>query len=84
MADDTELRGAVHILGGCAALQKDLDRLAKWAYRNLTKINKGEFEVLHAGMGNSTHQYVLGTDQLESSLAEKDLRVPADTKLKIS
>lgn len=84
MAGDTKLRGAVDTSGGCAAVQKDLDWLEKWAYRNLTKLNKGEFKVLHAGMDNSTHQYMLGTDRLESTLAEKDLRVPADTKLKVS
>lgn len=50
------------------------DRLAKWANRNLMKFNK-KCEVLYLGENSSMLQRILGATQLESSLAEIDLRV---------
>ncbi|KAK4817250.1 hypothetical protein QYF61_005463, partial [Mycteria americana] len=54
----------------------NLNRLEKWANRNLMKFSKGKCKVLH--------QYMLGDDQLESSFAQKDLGVLVDTKLTMS
>ncbi|KAK4825638.1 hypothetical protein QYF61_001423 [Mycteria americana] len=79
-ADDTKLGGVADTPEGCAAIQRYLDRLDKWAARNLMKSNKGKCKVLHPGRNKPRHQYMLGADQLESSLAEKDLRVLVDTK----
>jgi len=45
------------------------------------KFNKGKHKVLHLGKNKSTHQYVVGAAQLESSFAEKDLGVLMDNKL---
>ena len=66
-ADDTKLGGVADTTEGCAAIQRDLQRLEKWANRNIMKLNKEKCKVLHLGRNNPMHQYVLHDSWLQGS-----------------
>lgn len=67
---------------GCAAIQRDLNRLERRSGRNL---NKEMCAVLLLRRNNPRHQDMLGASQLESGTVEKDLGgVLVDTRLVMS
>lgn len=73
-----KLGGVVDTAVSCTVIQRDLNRVEKWAEREPTKLKKGKCRLLNMGRNNSIHQSVLS---LETSLAEKDPGVLVDTKL---
>ena len=76
--NDTKLNGAAEIVEESYAIQKDLDRVVRWAHANLIKFDKVKCKVLRLSQGNPKHKYKLGGEWLESSPEEKDLGMSID------
>jgi len=74
---DNKVSGVVNRLEGQDAIQRDLDKLEKWARVNLLR-------VLHMGRGKPQYQYRLGDEGIESSPEEKNLGVLVDEKLNMT
>jgi len=51
----TKQGGVADTLEGCAAIQRDLNRLEKWADKNLMKCNEGKCKILLLRRNNPMH-----------------------------
>ncbi|KAF7248247.1 RNA-directed DNA polymerase from mobile element jockey [Varanus komodoensis] len=83
-ADDTKNGAVATTEEQVLQIQKDLDRLWKWAGDNRMVFNVDKCKVLHLGHRNSCHKYRLGDKWLESSTCERDLGVLVDCRLNMS
>jgi len=73
--------GVVDTLGGWDAIQRDLDKLQKWACINLMRFNKAKCKVLHLGRGNPSYQHRLWNVGIESSPDKKEMQVLVEDNL---
>ncbi|KAK4816678.1 hypothetical protein QYF61_019914 [Mycteria americana] len=69
-ADNMKLCGSVDLLEGRKALQRDLDRLDRWAEANCVRFNKAKGQVLHLGQ-NMLEQLVKNWSPWEGLTLEK-------------
>lgn len=51
-------------------IQRDLERLERWASASLKNFKKSKYNVLHLGWSIPKHSYRLGEEWIESNAAE--------------
>ena len=83
-ADNIKLSSAADKLEGRHAMQRDLDRLERWAQANLMKLNKAKYKVLHLGQVNPKHKYRWVENGLRAALRRRILGVSVDKRLNMS
>ncbi|GAB0202185.1 hypothetical protein GRJ2_002684100 [Grus japonensis] len=72
------------MLEGRDGIQRDLERLERWAHADRKKFNRAKCKFLHMGQLNAKHNYRLGGEWMESSPEEKDFGVLIDEQINMS
>jgi len=60
------MSGVVDTPEGQHVIQRDLDKLEKWAHMNLMRFSKAKCKILHLGLGNLWYQQRLRNEGIES------------------
>lgn len=81
-AGDPKLNGA--LVEGKDVIQRQLDKLEKWACGNFMKFKKSNCDELHLVQGNSRYEHRLGKELIGSSSVKKDFRDLMDEMLNMS
>ncbi|KAJ7402821.1 rna-directed dna polymerase from mobile element jockey-like [Pitangus sulphuratus] len=76
----TKFGRSVDLLEGRKALQRDLDRLDRWAEANCMSFSEAKYQVLHLAHNTAMQHYRLGDEWLESGPEEKDLEVMVNSQ----
>lgn len=74
-ADDTKIYREVQTKSDCTKLQQDLQRLSDWVETWKMKLNPLKCSVVHLGVKNPRHQYILGGTKLTVNSHERDLGI---------
>ncbi|KAJ7412912.1 hypothetical protein WISP_94071 [Willisornis vidua] len=80
-ADNIKLGRSVDLPKGRKTLQRDLERLDRWAEVNSMRFNKSKCQVLRFNHNIPMHHYRLGDECLKSGPAVKNLRVLANSRV---
>ncbi|GAB0175534.1 mitochondrial enolase superfamily member 1 [Grus japonensis] len=72
-ANDTKLEGVADTPEGCAAIQRALNRLEKWADGNLMEFNKEKCKVLHLGRDSPGTRTSWGPPSWEAARQKRTL-----------
>jgi hypothetical protein len=85
-ADDTKIYRSINSNVECQRLQADLDKLVEWSETWQLGFNVAKCKVLHYGLKNPNHSYIMGrgnyVQPIQEVVEEKDLGVTFDTALK--